>query len=262
MLFKIHSELSYEVYEPTTFIFNIQPAAIEGQLIKEESLKLTPDLWYKEFTLNNSGTRLIKMQVNYGTFTIAYNAVIEVNEISTNESALAISVPVMEMDNEVLPYISPSRHCESDKLVQFAKKEFGHLPNEYSKVQAINDWIFNSVEYVSGSTNASVSACDTIISRIGVCKDFAHLGIGLCRALDIPARYCSVYAANLVPPDIHACFEAYIGGLWILFDPTRLSAENSRVKIADSKDASEAAVAVFYGNTYCTYMNVQCDIIE
>ena len=101
-----------------------------------------------------------------------------------------------------------------------------------------------------------------MISRRGVCKDFAHLGIALCRALDIPARYFTGYAVNLLPPDIHACFEAYIGGQWVLFDPTHLSEKDKLVKIAHGKDASEASVVIFYGNTCCTNMNILCDVVE
>ena len=262
MKFKILSELTYEVYAPTTYFFNIQASHSENQTIIEESLTFSPDLKYQEFTLKNSDTRFIKMQINYGTFTIAYRAIVEVKENILDENALSMVTPLIEMDNEVLPYISPSRHCESDKMMEFAKNEFGNLPNDYAKAKAINDWIFDSVKYVTDSTNSSVSACDTLISRAGVCKDFAHLGIALCRALDIPARYFTGYAANLFPPDIHACFEVYIGKQWILFDPTDLSSKNELVKIASGKDASEAAVTIFYGNTYCSNMNIQCDRIE
>lgn len=261
MLFKIQSELTYEVYSPTTYIFNIQAAKTASQTILEESITLTPDLKFEEFTLYNSETRFIKMQINYGTFTITYKANVEVPFIFTDENTVYNTVPFVEMDNEVLPYISPSRYCESDKLMQFASKEFGHLTTVYEKAEAINNWVFNSIQYICGSTNSNISACDTLISRIGVCKDFAHVGIALCRALDIPARYCTGYASGLIPPDIHACFEAYIGGQWHLFDPTGLSAKNGFVKIAHGKDAAEAAVTTYFGNTFCSNMIVQCDMV-
>ena len=158
----------------------------------------------------------------------------------------------------MLPYLFPSRHCQSDKLIKLAMNEFGGLPNEYQKVQAINDWIFNHIDYICGTTNSGTSAYDTLIQRQGVCKDFAHLGIALCRAMDIPARYFTGYACNLYPPDFHACFEAYIGGHWIFFDPTKLVPVNGLVKIANSKDAAEASVATYFGNINCTYLNVVC----
>lgn len=263
MKFKIFTELTYEVFAPTTYFFNIQASKTNSQNILQESVTISPALIFEEFTLKNTETRFIKLQVNYGTFTLSYNATVEIEDTKTDENALLISTPIMQLDHEVLPFISPSRHCESDKLMKFAHKEFGHFPNEFEKVKAINNWIFNAVEYAGGTTNFNTSACDTLISRQGVCKDFAHLGIALCRAMDIPARYFTCYAANLNPPDIHACFEAYIGNQWIFFDPTQLSTPNKLVKIANGKDATEAAVLTFYGQTNCIVMNVQCDeVIE
>jgi transglutaminase-like putative cysteine protease len=166
------------------------------------------------------------------SFTINYKAQVVVSPVRIEEKTLLKSMPIMNLDHEVLPYISPSRHCESDKLMEFATKEFGFLPDDYSKVLAIEDWIFANICYTTGSTNSSASATDTLLHKTGVCKDFAHLGIALCRALDIPARYFTGYASHLNPPDFHACFEAYIGGYWIIFDPTKLAALNGLVKIA------------------------------
>jgi transglutaminase-like putative cysteine protease len=263
MKFQVFSELSYEVFSPTTFIFNIQAVRSASQLIQEESLVTTPFLTFEEFTLNSVDARFIRMEVNQGVFfTITYSAIVDVQYQLINESALAQPIPIVELNTEVLPYLFPSRHCQSDKLRKLATKEFGHLPTEYAKVNAINDWIFNNTDYISGATDSGTSAYDTLIQREGVCKDFAHLGIALCRALDIPARYFTGYACNLNPPDFHACFEAYIGGQWIFFDPTKLVPINGLVRIANSVDAADAAVASFFGNTNCTYMNVQCNPLD
>jgi len=263
MKFQVFSELSYDVFSPTTFIFNIQAVRSASQLILEESLVTNPFLTFEEFTLNNVDARFIRMEVNQGVFfTITYNAIVEVQYQLINESVLAQHIPIVELNTEVLPYLFPSRHCQSDKLRKLAIKEFGQLPTEYEKVSAINDWIFNNTDYISGATDSGTSAYDTLIQREGVCKDFAHLGIALCRALDIPARYFTGYACNLNPPDFHACFEAYIGGQWIFFDPTKLVPINGLVRIANSVDAASAAVASFFGITNCTYMNVQCNPLE
>ncbi len=172
------------------------------------------------------------------------------------------NVPVIQMDGDTIPFLFPSRYCQSDKLQRLAFKEFGHIENVYAKVLAITDWIFNNIEYVSGSTDSHTSAFDTITERVGVCRDFAHLGIALCRALSIPARYYTGYAFKLNPPDFHACFEAYIGGNWIIFDATRLAPLNGMIKIANGRDAADAAVATFFGNVRCNYVHVECDTIE
>jgi transglutaminase-like putative cysteine protease len=127
-------------------------------------------------------------------------------------------------------------------------------------VVAIVDWIHDNVEYVPGSTNSETSAYDTVTQRTGVCRDFAHLGISLCRALNIPARYFTGYAYQLDPPDFHACFEAYIGGRWMIFDATRLASLNAVVRIATGRDAADAAVASIFGRVTGTMMKVDCQL--
>ena len=259
MNYLVTSSLSYSVISQSTFFFNIMALKSENQTILEESLTITPTLAFEEFSIKNSSTRLIKLEVQSdSSFTINYRAkvAVEFKKIKLNE--LLGKVPFIKMDHEVLPYISPSRHCESDKLMEFAKYKFENLSNDYLKVLAIEDWIFNNIKYTAGSTNSSASATDTIMRGVGVCKDFSHLGIALCRALDIPARYFTAYASDLTPPDFHACFEANINGHWIIFDPTRLAGLNGMVKISNGKDASEAPIATFYGEILCTHMDVQC----
>lgn len=259
MRFKVSSFLSYEVFSTTTFIFNIQVANSATQLIISESLTVIPEIKYEEFVLQNSATRFIKMEVEKGTnFSISYEAEVDVlHELITDEKLLG-SIPIIDLDNEVLPFISPSRYCESDKLLDFAHEQFGHLPNEFTKIKAINEWVFKSIAYKAGTSDSSRSANDVLALKEGVCKDFAHLAIALCRALDIPARYFTGYAYALDPPDFHACFEAYVGGKWLFFDPTQLSISNGLVKIANAKDASEVAVASFFGEVNCTFMKIEC----
>jgi transglutaminase-like putative cysteine protease len=259
MRFKVSSFLSYEVFSTTTFIFNIQVASSATQLIVSELLTITPEIKYEEFVLQNSAIRFIKIEVEKGTnFSISYQAEVDVlHELIIGEK-LSVSIPIIDLDNEVLPFISPSRYCESDKLLDFSHQQFGHLPNEFAKVKAINEWVFNSIAYKAGTSDSSRSACDVLALKEGVCKDFAHLAIALCRALDIPARYFTGYAYALDPPDFHACFEAYVGGKWLFFDPTQLSIPNGLVKIANAKDASEVAVASFFGEVNCTFMKIEC----
>lgn len=203
------------------------------------------------------------MNVNQGTFfTINYQATVEVQYTTIKEKALLRSIPIIEMDTEVLPYLFPSRHCQAIKLTNLTTKLFGHLTEAYYKVVAITDWIFYNIDYRTVTTDFGTAALDTLAQREDFCKDFAHLGIALCRALDIPARYFTGYACNLNPPDFHACFEAYIGGQWIFLYPTRSVPINGLIKIANGKDATERAVASFFGNTNCTFMNMQCNAAD
>ena len=129
-----------------------------------------------------------------------------------------------------------------------------------SRVVAITDWIHANVEYLRGSTNPETSAYDTVTQRTGVCRDFAHLGIALCRALNIPARYFTGYAYELDPPDLHACFECFIGSSWTIFDATRLAHLNGLVRVGIGRDAADAAVASIFGGARCRSMTVDCQL--
>jgi transglutaminase-like putative cysteine protease len=162
----------------------------------------------------------------------------------------------------VIPFLYPSRYCQSDKLGRLAFSKFGQIKNPFEKVTAISEWIHQNVQYLSGTTNWQTSAYDTVAERAGVCRDFAHLGIALCRALNIPARYFAGYAHQLTRPDFHACFEAYIGRCWLLFDPTRLAPLNGLVRIATGRDAADASVATIFGPTRSASVQVSCEVLD
>lgn len=263
MKFKVFSKLSYDVITTTSFFFNILVTKSDTQKVLKESFTIHPPIPFKEYTSKVSSNRMIKLKVEKGaSFTITYKAEVASNHSRINENDLLASNSIINLNSNILPFLNPSRHCESDKLMEFAIESFGFLPNEYSKVLAIEEWIFNNIKYTTGSTNSSVSAVDTFKSKIGVCKDFAHLGIAFCRALDIPARYLTAYATNLKPPDFHACFEAYINGHWLVFDATKLAELNGLVKISNSIDASEAAVLTYFGDVFCTFMEVDCKAVS
>lgn len=264
MKFRIKTSLSYDVYASSTCILNIQAFEnSKNQKIISEIIEITPDLPSKQFYLAGSKIRLISIKAEeFIPFNISYESEVEVKYKTIKKELLVKNTPIFELDHKVLPYLSASRLCPSDKLMKIAFKLFGHLKTNFEKAVAINDWIFENVDYVPGITDATTSAYHTLNHREGVCKDFAHLGIALCRALNIPARYFTCYAANIFPPDIHACFEVYLGNNWILFDPTRLSSLNSLVKIAHGKDGSDVAVANLYGNAFCTFMNIECENLD
>jgi len=263
MKFKIHSDISYVVETPTTFIFNIHALRTNNQIIIEEQLLLDPFIPIEEFSYNDGTSRFVRLKTNANTsFTISYSATVDMYYKVINEEQSIGNMAIEKLDGNIIPFLFPSRYCQSDKLQKLAYKEFGSIQNIYSKVMAITDWIYNNVEYVSGSSNAQTSALDTITERMGICRDFAHLGITLCRALSIPARYFTGYAYQLNPPDFHACFEAYINGNWIIFDATRLVPLNGLIKIATGRDAADAAVASIFGNIITTGIHVECQAVD
>ncbi len=263
MKFQVHSEVAYSVFAPSTFIFNIHALRTSNQAVLEEILTLDPYIRIEEFTSNTSANRFVRVQVEQGmNFKIAYKATVDTSYKIIEQHQEMNAIPVVELDGDIIPFLFPSRYCQSDKLQRLAYNQFGKIENVFAKVMAITEWIHQNVEYLSGSSTSQTSAYDTITERAGVCRDFAHLGIALCRALSIPARYFTGYSFKLSPPDFHACFEAYIGGNWIVFDATKLAPLNGLVKIATGRDAADAAVASIFGNVMCNAITVDCQSIE
>ena len=263
MKLQVYCELNYQVSPPATFILSILTLNGPKQNILSENLLLAPNLKAERLSSGNHNQQFIRLQVKEETYlNIAYQATVETLYEEVEHIKTIEPVWVAQMPASVLLYLLPSRYCQSDQLVRFAQHRFGRIDNDFSKVMAITDWIYKNVEYLSGSSNAQTSAYDTITQQAGVCRDFAHLGIALCRALTIPARYFTCYAYKLKPTDFHACFEAYIGGKWIVFDATRLAPLNGLVKIAHGRDATDVSVATSYGNISLNFMQVGCEALE
>ncbi|QDU30834.1 Transglutaminase-like superfamily protein [Anatilimnocola aggregata] len=260
MRFLVSGHLEYTVAFPSTLILNIHAQRNSGQTILDEKFEVTPYVKFEEFVLENASSRFVRLETGKKkALTIDYHATVECTHEVISASKLDFT-PVAEMDRKAIPYLFPSRYCQSDRLGRLAWDLFGKIPNPYEKVIAIVDWIHANVEYLRGSTNSETSAYDTVTQRTGVCRDFAHLGISLCRALNIPSRYFSGYAYHLQPPDFHACFESYIGGRWLVFDATRLAPLNGLVRIGTGRDAADAAVASCFGRVELVSMQVDCQL--
>ncbi len=153
--------------------------------------------------------------------------------------------PVSDADR--VRYLRPTRYCPHDQVLGFAAREFDASGGDAATVNSIVEWINNRVLYEPGVTDADDDALHPMLTGQGVCRDFAHLGVTLSRALGIPARYASVYAPGLEPMDAHAVFEAAIDGRWRVFDATRLAPRASMVRIATGGDAADAAVVMPLG---------------
>lgn len=263
MKFEVSAKIVYEAKAPSTLLFNVQPYKFDGQLVLHESFNLNPDLKMQELLSDIGEKRYKVIQVSEAADIISlhYKATVE-NEIKAIPGTQLNDVPVHLMPVSALSYLNPSRYCPSDKLYKFAFNKFGKIESAFEKVTAICDWINSNVEYSGGQTDAQTSAYETITEQVGVCRDFAHLGIALCRALTIPARYLTCYAYQLQPPDFHACFEAYLGGYWIIFDATKLVPINGLVKIATGPDAADTAFASTFGNLQFQSLDVSANVLS
>lgn len=249
---EVDCRLGYQVNDTSEFIVQVQAAQHPWQRIVSEQLQIgtiTPHLFTDVSGLN----RLIRFTAPSGEFEVFYRAVVEVNMPTPDQHAREYEVA--ELPAEVLHYLLPSRYCESDLMGAMARRTFGDLPRGWVRVQAICDWIHEHISYEIGSSQATTTARDVLANRAGVCRDFAHLGITLCRALNIPARFVFGHVEFPdPPPDFHALFEAYIGGQWMLFDPTKMVDLGTIVRIGTGVDATDVAFATMYGDVQMTYM--------
>lgn len=248
---KFSIDLSYGISDyASDFIFNIHAAQTGCQSVVTEQLKLSRPVETVIYTDPICGGRYMRMRVEPGQLAVRYDATVDIDHHMESPGRLA-EVPIAQLPPEVLPYIYPSRYCQSDRLHKFATREFGHLRQGYWRVQAILDWVRCKTKFLSGSSNGSTSAIDTLIEQVGVCRDFAHLMIALCRAVNIPARFVTGidYGADpaLGPTDFHAYVEAYLGDRWYLFEPSGVSPPMGLVRLGTGRDAADVSFATMFG---------------
>lgn len=250
MRFSLGSTLSYQVDQPTPFVFNLEAATTNQQRVASESLTFSEPVEPERFRMSETGNRYVRVIAPPGRFTVDYRAEVDLSPV-TDDPAGIVELSPAELPLETLPHINPSRFCQSDKLQRFAQREFGGFAPGHERVTAVCNWIHDNVDYVSGSTDALTSAFDIVTERSGVCRDFAHLSIAVCRALGIPARYVSAYAWQLDPPDFHAVMECFLQGphgrRWYLFDATRKAALDGLVRIGVGRDAADVPFAAPFG---------------
>jgi len=257
----ISSELTYTVDSTASFVFNIAAANTPYQKTIDEYLTISPYIESEWFQLDESGSRGLRLKAEPCELTIQYNATVQLSP-ETERVMFLNEIEHKNLPISVLPFINPSRYCESDRLWRLAWKEFGHIPPGYSRIEEICNWVNTHIDYVVGSTNASSSACDVLIQRAGVCRDFAHICIALCRALGIPARYVSGYAVALKPPDFHGFFEVYLEDRWYLFDATRMAPISGLIRIGVGRDAADSSFANIVGEATLQSIQVNASTAE
>jgi transglutaminase-like putative cysteine protease len=243
--------LDYEIAEPgCDFVFNIHAAHTERQRVVDEALTLGQDVPSRVETDPATRNRFLRVNALPGRLELAYRATVDLSHHVAEPERIA-EVPVARLPAQVLSYIYPSRYCQSDRLHQFAMREFGQQWQGYSRVQAIRDWVLQRTAFSPNSSNSSTSAIDTLLEMSGVCRDFAHLMIALCRAVNIPARFTTGidYGADpaLGPTDFHAYVEAYLGDRWYLFDPSGTAIPMGFVRFGTGRDAADVAFATIFG---------------
>ncbi len=254
MRVQVRSRLAYEFPQPVDTIAAVLVAHAPGQTIETETLILSEGVRLAETSDPVTGARLLRGSLS-GHVSIEYSAVVRL----ANRMPLPADVqvaPWSRLPVEVLPYLLPSRYCPVDQFLRFASREFGNLQPGGARALAILDWLHENVDYAHGVSDGTTGASATFIDRAGVCRDFTHLGLTLCRAAGIPARAVACYALDLAPQDFHAVFEVFLDGGWWLVDPTRLAPIGGMVRIAHGRDAADIAFLTTSGTAVLTELAV------
>ena len=251
----VETVLEYEVQAPTHFCFNIEAAHWPTQNVVSERLAVSSGVSVHSFTDPGSGNRFFRFDASPGHLLVDYKADVEVFSEHIDEQLQ--ETPVSQVPDQIFHYLMPTRYCESDLLGATAQQLFGQEAPGISRVRALIRWIHDNIEYRPGSSTSTTTAQDVFDQRSGVCRDFAHLGIAFCRALNIPARLVVGYVWFDEPPqDFHAIFEAWIGGRWVLFDPTGMAPVNRVVRIGTGRDAKDVAFSTIFGSLTMTRKEV------
>lgn len=249
---QLQLDLAYTVLEPgADFFFHIHAARTLHQTVSHERVSINREdaIWQVQESLH-ADQRCLRLSAQPGPLHVSYQATVDINHFQAEPTQIA-EIPVRQLPLEVLQYIYPSRYCQSDRLSNFAVSQFGYSPQGYTRAQAICDWVRQHVFFRSNSSVGTTSAVDTLVERVGVCRDFAHLMIALCRAINLPARFVTGtdYGADLAlgPPDFHAYVEVYLGDRWYLFDPSGTAIPMGMVRLATGRDAADVAFATIFG---------------
>ncbi|GAB4026283.1 transglutaminase domain-containing protein [Spirosoma koreense] len=253
-------ELTFDVETPTPLVLMLRPRSGAGQWIIREEYQITPTVNVTEFT-DMYGNLCQRVVAPAGPFSIHFSATVQTADL-IDIAPGAPYTPVEELPDSVLHYTLPSRYCQSDQLGDLATQITENVNPGYDQAEAIRKWIHEHVRYEYGTSNASTSAVDTATNRVGVCRDFTHLGISLCRALNIPARMVVGYLYQLDPMDLHAWFEAYVDGRWFTFDATQELPRGNRITVAYGRDAADVAFTTQFGPMNLNDMKVWVDMAQ
>jgi transglutaminase-like putative cysteine protease len=258
---RVGCHVEYDASMPTAALFMLRPRVDDNHLVTAEQFTVTPGLVRQEFQDAHGNTTRRAMLLP-GLNVVAHDALVSVSSTPEEQCAGQPPVPVAEIPPEFLRYTLPSRYCDSDKLMEFAWDHFGQVENGSERVVAICDWVHNNIQYRFGSGRPDLSASNIIERGYGVCRDFAHCVIALCRTFNLPVRYVTGHLPDIgftdsgSPGDFHAYCEVYLGHKWWIVDARFNTPRIGRIKMSHGLDAVDGAFGTIFGDARLTYFEV------
>lgn len=254
MRLRINVHLDYGLARPCDLLLQIEAAAIPGQRIVQAQLDLSPCQHFARVPAQDMIGERIWLRKE-GQLLVDYRATVAIERIVRDVASLPALAP-HRLPGETVQYLLPSRYCPSHQFTDFVNERFGHLAGG-ARLAAMRDWVAGHLAYVPGSSHAETTAADTFHAGQGVCRDYAHLLITLARAGEIPARYASVYAPGVTPPDFHAVAEVFLGGQWHPVDATGMAQAAEMAVIGVGRDSGDVAFLTAFGPLYFRSQSVE-----
>jgi transglutaminase-like putative cysteine protease len=259
MRLSIDARLDYWLAAPADLLFALEVAQTPDQRLVTDLLNIGGVDPLRPIAADNGLGRRTWTR-GEGRVTAHYTATVEVDRAGATLHGLAAD-DVKLLPADVVPFLFPSRYCESDRFDAVVRREFGSLSGG-DRVEAMAAWIRGHLDYVAGSSDVTTTAADTYVAHRGVCRDFAHLLIAFVRAADIPARMVAAYAWRLDPPDFHAVVEVWLDGEWRLIDPTGLAPVEGLVRIGVGRDATDISFLTIFGEAECLSQTVTVERVD
>lgn len=255
-------DITYECAGPTPMIFmlNVHPSRAPD-LASPDVIRFDPPVPSRQYR-DGFGNVCTRVKAPPGRMTASARFEIEDSGAPDPVASDARQIPVEDLPEDVLVYLLGSRYCDTDHLSNTAWAEFGASPEGWGRVQAICDYVHERLTFGYKHASATRTAWDGFREQRGVCRDFAHLAITLCRCMNIPARYCTGYLGDIgVPPDpnpmdFSAWFEAYLDGRWFTFDARHNAPRIGRILMATGRDATDVALSTSFGASKMVQFNV------
>lgn len=251
---------------PMLMMLNVHPSR-RHELIVPDLLRLEPEVALSTY-MDAFGNLCSRLVAPAGRFRVWTDGVVDDSGLPDRVAPEAGEVPIGELPSETLIYLLGSRYCETDALSQTAWNLFGSVKPGWTRVQAIVDFVHNHLEFGYQHARATRTAFEGFEERRGVCRDFAHLAVTLCRCMNIPARYATGYLGDIgvpqdpSPMDFSAWFEVYLQGGWYSFDARHNHPRIGRIVMAYGRDAADVALANSFGSHYLSTFKVWTDEIS
>jgi len=265
MQIRVGYEIIYECCQPTPMILTLGIHQDRtDDIIVPDTLSTDPQVPLETY-IDGFGNRCTRLVAPGGPIRIFADAIVRDSGLPDPVAEGARQVPVEELPDETLVYLLGSRYCETDRLSAFAWARFGDIVGGWRRVQAVVDYVHNHLSFSYPEARPTRTALDAFTEGKAVCRDFAHLAITLCRALNIPARYCTGYLGDIGVPvdpnpmDFSAWFEVYLDGQWYTFDARHNTPRIGRIVIARGRDAADVAISSSFGLTSLLQFKVWTD---